>query len=516
MSCTDVRNRELPQPAGYLTIFLALVLTAILSLLLTLIDGARRNAVRMQIELVQETAMESALSEFHRELLNQYDLLFIDTSYCGQGAGDALLQKHVQECMDRNFSQGGLEILDRRSFTGLRTDSVEITGTRYAADDNCRALEEQIQAYWSVEPAGAAAAEILASVDRFQGLGTDFGVWERQQQKYSREVDEMYETSHSRFDGRRQENRAQAEEDGYPADEIPMDDAGESAANSDEKSEMVRALRDIRNDVLLTWVTDDVAALSDKRTDIGVLLSNREIHAGTSLEVSNTHNYSRADAILTDQYIFEKCGNFRDPRKDGALNYQVEYILFGKEADQDNLASMVEKLLLVREAANLPVLLKDTKRCAEAETTAAVVCALLLVPEYTEAVKGLILIAWAGIESARDVETLLSGGKVPLIKTSSEWQTSLASLLIPETSVRADRGDESGLSYTDYLHIFLYLEKRQQKDLRLMDVMEMDIRRTDGNSGFRMDYCLDGFAVRAACSSSFGYQYTSEKEISYN
>lgn len=521
------------EDAGSLTVFLALSMGIILSLLLTLIEGARRNAVKMQVELVQETAMESALSEFHRELLRQYDLLFIDTSYGTEDGSGKLLSEHLRTCMDRNFSVGGTVVPDRQTFTGIRTESVEVTGTRYAADDDCRALREQVMAYMSAEPIGETVAKVLSMADQFEGLGPDMTAWERNQKEYAGQVDEMFDTSRRRFDQRREERRTrrnrpaagtESEESGETASDtagLPdtVDtsdiDAEEERAESDEKTGFIRSLKNIRNDVILGWVLDSTDGLSQKETDPSVLLSHRGFRTGTGFDGVNTHHYQRADAMIFDTWLFEKCGSFCDPWKDGALSYQLEYILFGGETDRDNLSAMVMRLLLAREAVNLPCLLADGKRCREAEVLAAAVCTLLLVPEAEEAVKGLILTAWSGVESARDVETLLKGGRVPMMKHSSDWKTSLWSLVFPELASHGESGG-SGVSYRDFLHIFLFLENGSTKNFRLMDVCEMDIRKTDGNSSFCMDNCLDSFGIRTVCVSSFGYRFISEGEISYN
>jgi len=527
------KERRRPADTGSLTVFLALSLGIILSLLLTLIEGARRNAVKMQVELVQETAMESALSEFHRELLKQYDLLFIDTSYGTEEGGEKLLGEHLKTCMDRNFSIAGVVAPDRQTFTGVRTESVEVTGTRYAADDDCRALREQVMAYMSAEPIGEAAAKVLSLADQFEGLGPDMTAWERKQKEYAEQVDGMFDTSKQRFNQRREERRAQrhrpaagTDSEGYggtvsDAADVPdtVDtsdiDAEEERVQSDEKTGLIRSLKNIRNDVILGWVLDSTDGLSQKETDPSVLLSHRRFRTGTGFDAGNTHHYQRADTVIFDTWLFEKCGSFCDPWKDGALTYQLEYILFGGETDRDNLSAMVMRLLLAREAVNLPCLLADGKRCQEAGALAAVVCTLLLVPEAEEAVKGLILTAWAGVESARDVETLLKGGHVPMIKRSSDWKTSLRSLVFPELASRGESGG-NGVSYRDFLHVFLFLENGSSKNFRLMDICEMDIRRTDGNSSFCMDNCLDGFGIRTVCVSSFGYRFISEGEVSYN
>ena len=53
---------------------------------------------------------------------------------------------------------------------------------------------------------------------------------------------------------------------------------------------------------------------------------------------------------------------------------------------------------------------------AEEEALAVTISALLLMPEAVEALKQMILVAWAGGESVMDLRCLLDGRKVPLEK----------------------------------------------------------------------------------------------------
>ena len=66
---------------GYITVYLSLVTGVLLSLFLTVAEGVRLHTIRAQTECVMDMAMDSALAEYHRELLEQYDLFFIDTEY---------------------------------------------------------------------------------------------------------------------------------------------------------------------------------------------------------------------------------------------------------------------------------------------------------------------------------------------------------------------------------------------------------------------------------------------------
>ena len=64
-----------------MTIYLALSLTAVLSLCVLLIEGARMNGARFMAEYSLDVGMNSVLAEYHKELLEQYDVFFVDTSY---------------------------------------------------------------------------------------------------------------------------------------------------------------------------------------------------------------------------------------------------------------------------------------------------------------------------------------------------------------------------------------------------------------------------------------------------
>ena len=68
----------------------------------------------------------------------------------------------------------------------------------------------------------------------------------------------------------------------------------------------------------------------------------------------------------------------------------------------------------------------------------------------------------------------------------------------------------SGLSYQDYLRIFLGLMNKNDKAARSLDIVEMDIRQTKGNERFRIDQCTDyiqvGFGFEDAKGHSFVFR----------
>lgn len=462
---------------GYLTIFLTLSLTIILSLVLTLIEGARLNAVRMQTECVTDIAVNSVLAEFHREMQRQYDLFFIDTSY---GTGIPLKENtaaHLKEYYDRNFEMNGIGLFaDRRDLTKLNVTSLEIGETRMICDDHARALREQVLAYMSAEPAGELASEVLQLISSYDGAGPDLTMWSR------------------------------------------IRDETAQALLSNELDDPGAAVEGFRALPVLYQVFGGSTGLSGSSFDITNALSHRDAAAGNMEQLTNSHRYARADTVLFDEYIFEKCSRFGRELEKSSMKYQVEYILFGEASDRGNLEKTAQHLLAVRLALNTAYLFSDEARKEEARAMAAVFSAILLSPELTELITTAILLAWSYVESIYDLKVLFREGKVPLIKNSGSWATSLQNILIP-ASVQPDGTNSiggSGLSYGQYLRIFLFLENGDMKNLRLMDMMEEDIRQTPGNGAFRIDGCMDAFGMHVEVGSGYGFRCGMSRQVTYN
>ena len=152
---------------------------------------------------------------------------------------------------------------------------------------------------------------------------------------------------------------------------------------------------------------------------------------------------------------------------------------------------------------------------AEIETVSTVLSLVCMVPEAEPLVRYSILFAWAYVESVQDVRDLLDKKRVPLMKSSSTWTSKL--LYMTEYQKHLDHGgtEGEGLSYDDYLRIFLCMTNENTVTMRLADIMEMDIRQTAGNESFRMDVCIDSFEFTAQISSRYGYDFSIQRKYSY-
>ena len=132
-----VRDRVLSAQSGYLTVYLALVLTVLLSLCLALIEGVRSNAVRIETECVTDIGLNSILAEYHRELFRQYNLFAIDSSYGTQRSGVEDMTQHLQTYLERNFSLEDVFLTDflYRDFLAIEVESIEMTGASIRTDE---------------------------------------------------------------------------------------------------------------------------------------------------------------------------------------------------------------------------------------------------------------------------------------------------------------------------------------------------------------------------------------------
>ena len=493
---------------GYITIYLVLTLVSLLTLYMVLISGARIGAARMQMESVSRISQNAALAEFHKELHSRYDLFFTDTSYGGPGGGNEVLAQHLRNYMDSNCTrESAVPLMGIKDWTSMQITDVLVPEARYACDNGGRAVREQVYAYMSADPVGAVVSELLVTADQWRGLEISGREWTVQTQQSREELREALR------DGR-EEQREKNEEKEENEEAVTPE---EYEAASDEPSEaenMVDEMESFEFLPILIQVFGETDRLSDRRVGTGKSLCERDVHLGTGMMAANSHKYPEADEILFDRYIYEKMGSCTKPCEDGQLRYQTEYILCGKDSDRENLEATALRLLLIREASNCAYLFTDDARMGQVHLVAAAVSLILFNPDLEKPVANALALAWSYLESVQDVRTLMTGGKVPVIKTDSSWQTHLHELLSPLTAIK-DRDSGEGVDYSAYLQGLLLLEGSTVKTQRTMDVMEMDIRRITGNSGFRMDLCMDEFRMSAAAQAC-GTKFLFEGSSGYN
>jgi hypothetical protein len=109
-----------------------------------------------------------------------------------------------------------------------------------------------------------------------------------------------------------------------------------------------------------------------------------------------------------------------------------------------------------------------------------------------------IVALWASAESENDVNMLLDGKKVALYKTKQQWALSLenAVKMIFGGENYTEPVDKKGQEYEDYLMMLLYLEDRETKLVRTMDLIQLNLRASY-NSSLLLKEFYTGFHVSA-------------------
>lgn len=180
------------------------------------------------------------------------------------------------------------------------------------------------------------------------------------------------------------------------------------------------------------------------------------------------------DNYLENQYLFSYFRNYFTANKVGKTFFQgeIEYVICGKYSDDANIASVKRKIMAIREAVNLAYLLKDPEKSG-----AAMIAAELLTPGPAAiATHKAILAAWALAESYNDYQLLINGKHIPLIKTDEIWAVDLDAVLDNQTNGYIDTGVDRGEGYEDYLNILVYSLDERIKLLRIMDLVQINMK----------------------------------------
>ncbi|WP_432630263.1 DUF5702 domain-containing protein [Brotaphodocola sp.] len=172
-----------------------------------------------------------------------------------------------------------------------------------------------------------------------------------------------------------------------------------------------------------------------------------------------------------------------------ALDYEVEYLIAGKDSDKANLMGALERLLAVREGLNLIHILSDSQKRSEARKLAMEITGLASASPLILVTTFLVMSVWALGESLMDIRGLLAGKKTPIWKKKEDWKLELSALLsIGENRKVEEGGGKRGLSYLSWLKILLLLGNGVTQEYRMMDLIEKNIQL--GQREFHMRDCL--------------------------
>lgn len=481
---------------GYLTVYLSLTLTIIMSFIFSMVEGARISAMRLQIEAAADMGIDSIFSEYHRELLSQYDLFFIDTSY-GEDYGSVYkTADHLREYMSCHLRPSTGEIFQflYKDFHDIKVNDIEVDEAAFATDDKGRVLKRQaveyMKEYYGLSYINMIRDQMKTVTDKKLDKG---------------DIESDISKAINKIEKKIQKKKKENKKNGIKE---KVDDK-----KFREYTEIYNKLH-YRGNLFLT--VPNFNAISKKTVRLEDYVSRRELSSGCGLTEELTLPDNIADEILFGEYLLDKCGYYTKQKDNSLLKYQMEYIFSGKSCDLDNLRNTTFMLLQIRAASNLYYLEKDKFMQAQVKAIAVAIALLLRIPkeEIVNMIAFFLTLLWAYAEAVVDVRTLLDGGKIPLMKNAKSMNLSIVTLPLAFI-VTHKAHNESGLTYDGYLRILIGMMNPDKKVMRFMDIVEMDIRQTDGNSQFRLDRCIDYIQVKIALLSDYGPEFLIQKRYRY-
>ncbi len=493
---------------GASAVFLTLILTAVLGVTAVLFEGACSSAARSMSEGLADLTGRSALSAYHRELKEEYGLFGLEAYE--ENIEDDLryfIEESLRHDPGKAAGHGGGEApleLVSLSLSELQTDASEYLLIRPDV------LEGQILDYMKYRAlfsgldlageeeemrSGLSGSAEAAELERRRNEEARRAREEQEQaDRESREDEE--ESDEDRAARRKREQAGRRLSDLIGLQRKDRDGWTPTAASGPPQRELQNA--------------QEIAALPSSLVDYRKTADLTSVLKGSMGEILAEGRNS----VYLNGYISEHCADYvNGPARETFFRNEIEYILCGHLGDGKNLKQIRLYLYGLRESLNLAHIYQDP-----AKRRMTMDMALAVAPgPGAPFVQLLIAAVWAGAETVTDVNDLLAGRAVPFIKKPEDWKLSLDSLLTasdegidaaagaagkPDIGEKGegaeDAGNQAGKgrgSYRDYLQLFLMIQSREARLVRLMDLIQLNMRlRCDRE--FRLENYCGGFYCR--------------------
>lgn len=433
----------------------------IISLILSLVEVVHYNGLKSKVSNVSKIGIESAFADYNRILFEDYGILAIDSGYCSEQMDLDRVANRISVYLSDNLC------VDGTSFFKANPSVPNIKEFGLLTDDNGAPFIKQ----------AAKVAMYNMPSDLINGIESDLEGVNANELDSSKAEEMMTESTIKISEMENDENTEKQEI------ESPL--SSEDQAMLEENGNPIDLAMEWKGKAVLSQVIEDVSTLSEK--NIGTEIpSNRQF----AINGSYTTNISSVEKILFTQYLGSKFSSYGDKKDHEGLEYEWEYVINGKNTDIKNLEGTVEKLIFFREIQNLITLAEDAARQQEALSIATAICATFAIPALITPIQAGIIAAWAYLESILDVRLLLSGGKVPIVKTPEQWTSNI--LMFPNyisPQVTANNVGQ-GLSYKDYLKAMTVIINTGLLGIRALDVVEYSIRENEDYVNSRVNNFL--------------------------
>lgn len=440
---------------GGITVFLTFILICLCSLICLTIESARFYALKVQAVNSLDLGLYSVFGEYNKELLENYDLFYIDSSY-GEEYRKEKLEDRLKEYI--NFNINPMKELDEKSFLDLwqmRLNKCDITQRTFATDQNGIRFRNQAIDYIGSKIKPEAKIKTLNHIKKTKEL-------------------RFLDLSNN------------------------LEQIISLIRNGVENNPLLPTAQLFGENILTIVKNQD---FSSKIIDLSETISNRNLNMKNKEQKIN--EAGDEEEALWQGYLLEKFKSYLDQEKsnskrilNSALDYEIEYILFGQSSDIKNLELVVEQIFRIRLEKNLTFLKNSTEKMNEIDHFISSSPIELRKIFEENMIKESIILLWAYGESLKDVYRLMQGYEVVYEKTNSTWRMDLKDLLILPVSIKKEEtADENGSSYRDYLQVLLYLRRSNHQNIRSLDLIEENIRKNSENKRIQINHFVDSVSV---------------------
>ena len=451
---------------GSITPFCALSVMLVASLIFALLESARIYRMDAYATLKAESGMDSLCAAYQPFLWQEYGLLFLDGAY----GTENFSINYVTEELEKQINES-VQISDFISCEAtiedysMATDGDGVLFLNYVAERQKENLPLGIaeDIYQQYQEADEVA---------FMYAGTDEAIEEAQS---------VFASIKAEWQEKIRALLKWKEENPEMEIEIITPDTSIIEHTWDTVEQM-------KNSSFLQTVFHDLSGISQEQCKLESKLQDRKKESGTMTVISEVNWYRK---ILVLSYLEEYFSCYMANQKEHFLDYEMEYVLCGETFEWKNLEGALKGILLIREAANTAYLVQDKEKMAFTEGLANLVGFMAGEnPAVVKIIQAGIIAAWAYCESILDLRSLVVGEKIPLIKQEHEWTTEIRNVFsVFDKDAKAKECME-GLGYADYLKQLLFLTEDEKMAYRMMEVMEIGMKKEQNYQNCRMDHML--------------------------
>ncbi len=451
-----------------ITVFLSLLTILFIGFIMAMTEHARIFGLRQRLTSATDSAMDSLFSMYDCDLLDEFDLLLLNEANLKDSKEPKDIVEHY---LTMNLNS--------------KLDHLLLSGSLYMGNNVSVEIENTVSV---IENEGELFARSVLEFMKYRTLGIAL-------EKVQEQLEDIKKGEDARTEAQKEQDQGQ--------ENVQKQLAQKTEEEQEQYREVLEEswldkIEKLKEDGWLNFVMPFDQAASDYTITSSDLPSKWRT-------VNFTWYHSAISEIeesfLFTEYLLEHCRCFTSAEKTEGMAYELEYVLNGKVSDKENLKSTVNSLLLMREGLNLFSALKDSTLSSQAQIAATALVGWTGIYPAVKLTQFAMLAGWSFAEAIVDVRTLLSGGRIPIIKNAESWTLSfsqIADFLDGDLFLTAKEQD--GLTYDSYLRLLLYAKGRSDRRYYTMDVIQLRMR--ENNPSFSMTDCLGAVEVCTKMTAS--------------